>query len=241
MSYFTGFVAAVPTANKDKYTHHVAAVWPLVKSYGATRMVETWGVDVPKGKVTDFFGAVQAVEGETIVFSWIEWPDRATADASMPRIQEDPAMKELPEMPFDAHRVIYGGFAPVFEAGTCDGAGYYQGFLLAVPGQNKAAYLDMALEGWKLFKKGSALGMIENWGQDVPHGEVTDFYRATKAETGEVPVFSWSAWPDRATCDAAARAMEAEMEGMDMPQMPFDGIRMMWAGFEPLFDSAETV
>lgn len=241
MTYFTGFVAAVPTANKDKYTHHVAAVWPLVKSYGATRMVETWGADVPKGKVTDFFDAVQAVEGETIVFSWIEWPDRATADASMPRIQDDPAMKELPEMPFDAHRVIYGGFAPVFEAGTCDGAGYYQGFLLAVPGQNKAAYLDMALEGWKLFEKSGALGMIENWGQDVPHGEVTDFYRATKAETGEVPVFSWSAWPDRATCDAAARAMEAEMEGMDMPQMPFDGMRMMWAGFEPLFDSAETV
>jgi len=241
MSYFTGFVAAVPTANKDKYTNHVTAVWPLFKGYGATRMVETWGVDVPKGKITDFFGAVQANDGETIVFSWIEWPDKATSDAAMQRMQEDPAMKDLPEMPFDGRRAVFGGFEPIFEAGTRDGTGYYQGFLLAVPEQNKAAYLDMAQEGWRIFQKGGALGMIENWGRDVPHGKVTDFYRATKAEDGEIPVFSWSNWPDRATCDAAAKAMEAEMGDMDMPQMPFDGMRMMWAGFEPLFDSATAV
>ena len=80
MTYFTGFVAAVPTANKDKYTDHVTAVWPLFESYGANRMVETWGVDVPKGKVTDFLGAVQATDGETIVFSWVEWPDRETVE-----------------------------------------------------------------------------------------------------------------------------------------------------------------
>ena len=89
-----------------------------------------------------------------------------------------------------------------------------------------------------MFQKGGALGMIETWGEDVPRGKKTDFYRATKAEEGEVPVFSWTAWPDRATCDAAAKAMEAEMGDFDPSQMPFDGMRLMWAGFEPIFDSA---
>ncbi|SDN64721.1 Uncharacterized conserved protein YbaA, DUF1428 family [Lutimaribacter pacificus] len=240
MTYFTGAVAAVPTANKDKYADHVAAAWPLFRSYGAIRMVETWGADVPKGKVTDFQGAVDAREDETIVFSWIEWPDKATADASWQKMQDDPAMKDMPEMPFDGSRMVFGGFAPVYEAGTHSGAGYYQGFLLAVPEKNKAPYVEMADEGWKMFQKGGALGMVECWGEDVPRGKKTDLYRATRAEDGEVPVFSWAAWPDRATCDAAAKAMEAEMGDMqDMPEMPFDGMRMMWAGFDPLFDSGK--
>jgi len=237
MTYITGAVAAVPTANKGKYAEHVAAVWPLFESYGASRMVETWGADVPKGTVTDFYGAVDAKEGETIVFSWIEWPDNATADASWQKMQEDPAMKELPEMPFDGSRMIFGGFAPVYEGGTRAAAGYYQGFLLAVPESNKALYAEMADEGWKMFEKYGATGMVEGWGEDVPRGKVTDFYRATKAEPGEVAMFSWVAWPDRAACDKASKAMEAEMGDMDMSRMPFDGMRMMWAGFEPLFDS----
>ncbi len=237
MTYYTGSIAAVPTANQQKYMEHATAAWPLFKSLGATRMVETWGVDVPKGKVTDFYGAVNARDDESIVFSWIAWPDKATAEAAWKSMQDDPAMNEMPDMPFDGSRMIFGGFSPVFEQGSDTGAGYYQGFTLAVPEGNKSAYADMAGQGWQMFRKGGALGMIETWGEDVPHGKQTDFHRATKAEDGEVPVFSWTAWPDRATCDAAARAMEADMADFDMSQMPFDGMRMMWAGFEPVFDS----
>lgn len=237
MTYFTGAVAAVPTANKAAYQQHVAAVWPLFQTYGASRMVESWGADVPKGKVTDFQGAVQAKEDESIVFSWIEWPDRATADAAFQKMQSDPAMASMPAMPFDGSRMVFGGFAPIYEAGDDGAAGYYQGFLLAVPEGNKATYVKMAGEGWEHFRKGGCSGMVECWGEDVPHGKVTDFYRATKAEDGEVPVFSWTIWPDRATCDAASRAMEAEMGDMDMSTMPFDGMRMMWGGFDPIFDS----
>ena len=58
-----------------------------------------------------------------------------------------------------------------------------------------------------------------------------------RAEPGETPVFSWTAWPDRATCDAAGQKMQAAMEGQDMPEMPFDGMRMVWGGFEPIFDT----
>lgn len=239
MTYYTGLVAAVPAANKAKYAAHAAAAWPLFQSHGATRMIETWGADVPKGKVTDFYGAVDAQEDETIVFSWIAWPGKATADAAWKAMQSDTAMQALPAMPFDGSRMIFGGFSPLFEQGDHTGAGYYQGFVLAVPEKNKDAYAQMADQGWQMFRKGGALGLIENWGEDVPHGRQTDFFRATKAEAGEVPVFSWAAWPDRATCDAAAKAMEAEMGNMDMPAMPFDGMRMMWAGFEPLFDSVD--
>ena len=239
MTYFTGAVAAVPTANKDKYTAHIAAAWPLFKSYGATRMVETWGVDVPHGKVTDFYGAVQAQEDETIVFSWIEWPDKAAADASWQKMESDPAMKDMPEMPFDGSRMVFGGFAPIYESGQRDRAGYYQGFLLAVPEENKPRYIEMADEGWQMFQKGGATRMVETWGVDIPRGKVTDFYRATKADTGEIPVFSWIEWPDRASCDATAREMEAGMGDFDMSAMPFDGMRMMWGSFEPLFDSAD--
>lgn len=69
----------------------------------------------------------------------------------------------------------------------------------------------------------------------MPRGKRTDFYRAAAAIEGEVPVFSWIAWPDRATCQAAEEAMRADGE-MDI-EMPFDGKRMVWGGFEPVFDS----
>lgn len=239
MAYFTGSIAAVPTANKQKYIEHASAAWPLFQDYGATRMVESWGVDVPRGKVTDLYGAVDARDDETVVFSWIEWPDKATADAAWQKMQSDPAMKELPEMPVDGSRMILGGFEPVFKEGTDRGAGYIQGFALAVPEKNKDAYTRMAGEAWEgAFKVNGCHGIVEAWGVDVPRGKQTDFYRASKAEEGEIPVFSWTAWPDRTACDAASRAMAESMEGKEFPEMPFDGMRMMWGGFELVFDSA---
>lgn len=238
MTYYTGMVAAVPTANRQKYTDHLQVAWPMMQKYGATRMIENWGVDTPKGKVTDFQGAVNAKDDETIVFSWLEWPDRTTADKAWSEMQNDPDMAAMGEMPFDGSRMIFGGFDPVMEAGKTAGAPYYQGFLLAVPERNKAAYEKMAQDAWGMFEGFGCLGIAENWGVDVPHGKQTDFYRATKAEDGEAVLFSWTAWPDRATCEAAGKKMEAEMEGQEMPEMPFDGMRMMWGGFENIFDSA---
>jgi uncharacterized protein YbaA (DUF1428 family) len=239
MSYFTGSVIPVPHANRQIYIDHVKALWPVFRRCGATRMVENWSVDVPRGGNIDLYAAVNAREDEAVVFAWVEWPDSATADAAWQVMQTDPEMAAI-DMPFDGRRMIFGGFAPVFEGGTDHDAGYIQGFVLAVPEANRAAYAKMASAAWEgEFRPRGSLGMTEGWGLDVPHGKETDFFRATKAADGEVPLFSWVAWPDKATCDVATTAMEAGMTDQEWPDMPFDAARMMWGGFEPVFDTAK--
>jgi uncharacterized protein YbaA (DUF1428 family) len=115
MSYIDGFVIAVPKANKQAYLDHAKKSLPMFKEFGATRMVEAWGDDVPEGKVTDFQRAVKAEPNEQIVFSWIEWPSKEVRDKGMKKMMEDPRMKDM-KMPFDGQRMIYGGFAPILDS-----------------------------------------------------------------------------------------------------------------------------
>lgn len=110
MSYIDGFVIPVPTGKKQAYHDMAAKAAPIFQEYGATRIVECWGDDVPDGKVTDFKGAVKAQPGETIVFSWIEWPSKEVRDAGNQKMRDDPRMKMTDDMPFDAQRMIFGGF-----------------------------------------------------------------------------------------------------------------------------------
>ncbi|MET0364513.1 MAG: DUF1428 domain-containing protein [Sphingobium sp.] len=118
MTYVDGFVIAVPTANKQKFIDHAEKGDSLFMELGAVRVLECWGDDVPDGKQTDFRGAVKATAEETVVFSWIEWPDKATRDAAMGRMDElmktdDRFNPEKNPMPFDGGRMIYGGFSPI--------------------------------------------------------------------------------------------------------------------------------
>ena len=120
MSYVDGFVIAVPIANKEKFIEHAKLGDSIFTEFGATRVVECWADDVPEGKVTDFRKAVQAGEEETVVFSWIEWPDKETRDAAMTKMTsegfDDPRMDpEQNPVPFDGKRLIYGGFRPIVE------------------------------------------------------------------------------------------------------------------------------
>jgi uncharacterized protein YbaA (DUF1428 family) len=110
MSYIDGFVIPVPTGKKQQYRDMAAKASSLFKEYGATRIVECWGDDVPKGKVTDFYGAVKTEPGEGVVFSWIVWPSKEVRDAANQKMKDDPRMKMTPDMPFDGQRMIYGGF-----------------------------------------------------------------------------------------------------------------------------------
>lgn len=118
MSYIDGFVIAVPTANKQQFIDHANSVDNMFMEMGAIRVLECWGDDVPAGKTTDFRMAVKAKDDESVVFSWIEWPDKGTRDAGMAKLMDpknrDPRMDpEKNPMPFDGKRMIYGGFAPV--------------------------------------------------------------------------------------------------------------------------------
>lgn len=123
MSYIDGFVIAVPKDNKQKFIDHGNEVDTMFLEMGALRIMECWGDDVPKGKVTDFYGAVQAKEDEAVCFSWIEWPDKTTRDAAMAKMQammeQDPPDPrwdpKLNPMPFDGKRMIYAGFEPVVD------------------------------------------------------------------------------------------------------------------------------
>ena len=116
MTYVEGFVLAVPAANKEEFRKHAAEAAPLFKQFGATRVVENWGDDVPQGKLTDMRMAVKATEDETVVFSWIEWPDKATRDAAMEKVMADPRLQPgTNPMPFDGKRMIFGGFTPLVD------------------------------------------------------------------------------------------------------------------------------
>lgn len=117
MKYVDGFVAAVPTANRDKYLHHAQAAAAVFKEYGALEVVECWGDDVPEGKLTSFPMAVQRKEDETIIFSWVVWPSRAARDEGWKKAMADPRLdpKNNP-MPYDGKRLIYGGFEMILNA-----------------------------------------------------------------------------------------------------------------------------
>ncbi len=119
MGYVDGFLIPVPTSARDKFVEHANKGDSVFMKHGATRILECWGDDVPDGKVTDFRRAVQAKADETVVFSWVEWPDKATRDAAMSRIMADPAMSpENNPMPFDGKRLVFGGFTPVVKMGS---------------------------------------------------------------------------------------------------------------------------
>ena len=116
MNYVDGFVVAVPAANKEAYIKLAATAAPLFKEFGAPRVVECWGNDVPEGKLTDFRSAVKAEADEVVVFSWIEYPSKAVRDAANEKMMNDPRMKALGEqMPFDGKRMIFGGFEPILD------------------------------------------------------------------------------------------------------------------------------
>lgn len=109
--YVDGFVCAVPAANQDAYRRYAELAAGIFKEQGALDCVECWGDDVPEGKVNSMHTAVQRKDDETVVFSWITWPDRATRDAGLQKVFADPRLQsDVNPMPFDGSRMIFGGF-----------------------------------------------------------------------------------------------------------------------------------
>jgi uncharacterized protein YbaA (DUF1428 family) len=116
MTYVDGFVAAVPTANRESYRSHAEKAAVIFKEHGALEVVECWGDDVPEGKITSFTMAVKRAEDEAVVFAWVTWPSKAARDAGWKAIMEDPRMQpESNPMPFDGQRMIFGGFETILQ------------------------------------------------------------------------------------------------------------------------------
>jgi uncharacterized protein YbaA (DUF1428 family) len=117
MAYIDGLVVPVPSDKKDAYRDVASEIGKLLVEQGAERVVEWWGVDVPHGKVTDFYRAVDAQDGESLVFAWILWPSKEARDQGHARMMEDPRMQPRPDMPMDMKRMIFGGFELLFDTG----------------------------------------------------------------------------------------------------------------------------
>lgn len=239
MTYFDGFVVPVPESQKDAYRKHASDAAPMFQEFGVARMVEAWGDDLPDGKVTDFRKSVDAKPDEKVVFSWFEYPDKAARDAANEKFRSDPRMKEMGEsMPFDGKRMIVGGFDAIVEEGSAGGS-YTDGFVVPVPEGKRDAYRELASKMAKVFRQHGASRVVEAIADDVPHGKVTDFYRAVKAEDGETVVFSFIEWPDKATRDEAWKKIMEDESLKPEGDMPFSGKRMFWGGFEKIVDTFE--
>lgn len=115
MSYFDGFLVPVAADKKDAYRAQADKAAPIFIEHGATRVVECWGDDLPKGQHTDFFMAVKAEEGENVVLSWVEWPSKAARDEGMKKFMADERLKGMGDMPFDGKRMFWGGFSELVD------------------------------------------------------------------------------------------------------------------------------
>nr|WP_280173584.1 DUF1428 domain-containing protein [Allosphingosinicella indica] len=113
--YTDGYVLPVPTDKKDAYKAMAMKAAGQFRKYGAVRVVEGWGDDVPDGKVTDYKRAVKAEPNETVVYSYVQWPDKETRDKGWEKMMADPDMQPDGEMPFDGKRMFWGGFRPMID------------------------------------------------------------------------------------------------------------------------------
>jgi uncharacterized protein YbaA (DUF1428 family) len=117
MAYIDGFVIPVPKDKKNAYRDSAKTAADVFIEYGAQRLVECWSDDVPHGKLTDFYRAVDAQEDEGVVFSWIIWPSKEVRDAGSEKVMADPRLQPGPNMPFDMKRMIFGGFDLLLDTG----------------------------------------------------------------------------------------------------------------------------
>lgn len=236
MTYFQGFIVPVPNGNKNAFADHAKGLSSALQACGVRRQLEAWGTDVPEGKLTDFRKAVDARADENVVFAWFEFPDREQRDTANQRMMSDPQMAEAStDVPFDAKRMIFGGFEAIVEEGSAGGT-YVDGIVVPVRKGTHDEYASLAAKNAKVFREYGATRVVETLGNDIPHGKVTDFYRAVKAEPDETVAFSFLEWPDKASRD---QAWEKIMQDQRMQHGGglFDGKRMFWGGFEVVIDT----
>jgi len=114
-SYTDGFVVPVPKGQREDYRELASKMAKVFRAKGASRVVEAFSDDVQHGKVTDFYRAVKAEEGEGVVFSFIEWPDKATRDDAWKAIMADESLRPTGDVPFDGKRMFWCGLEKIVD------------------------------------------------------------------------------------------------------------------------------
>lgn len=234
MTCITGFIAAVPTVNRDAFIRHAELAAQAFRDHGLSAAMEGWGEDVPAGEVTSFAKSVLAKPDESIIFSFYRWPDRITQEQGFQAAMSDPRVDPVKNpMPFDGKRVVWGNFEPLLELGAQQPGGFFDGYVIAIPRDARAAFDAFARQCDPIFMEHGAVWCVETWETDVPEGQITDFRRAVAAKPDEAIVFSWVQWPDRSARDAGnARIMaDPRFAAFDCP---FDMQRMIYGGFTPV-------
>ncbi|OQX69138.1 MAG: hypothetical protein B6A08_06590 [Sorangiineae bacterium NIC37A_2] len=115
---------------------------------------------------------------------------------------------------------------------------YVDFFALPLPKGNEERYRQMAEIFKTVMREHGLLRYCEAVADDVPRGEVTDFYRAVAATEEETVVAAYALWPDKETRDLAwQRGMQdPRFGGPDEFASVFDGKRMFWGGFKPIVE-----
>ncbi len=113
---------------------------------------------------------------------------------------------------------------------------YIDGFVAAVKTERRDEYLAFATMAAPMFREFGALAVVECWGDDVPDGKVTSFPMAVKKAPDETVVFSWVLWPSKEVRDAGMAKLMTD-ERMAGAEMPFDGKRLIFGGFEVILDA----
>ena len=118
MAYVDGFIVAVPKKNLDAYTRLSKKCGKVWREYGALDYREWVADDVKVGKLTSFPRSVKLEPSETVVFSWIVYRSRAHRDRVNAKAMGDPRLAKMADptkVPFDAKRMIFGGFKTLVE------------------------------------------------------------------------------------------------------------------------------
>ena len=237
MSYIQGFLLPVPHDKKDAYREMAEGAVPFFRKHGMVRMVECWGEDVPRGETTDMYRGVDAAAGENVVFSWVDWGSKEICDKAAAAMMEDPEMKMPDDMPFDSKRMVYAGFETLGEQGGDGETGYVQGYVAPVPKANRQAFADMCAAMRDIASDSGALRAVDGWGENLEDGKVTDFKRAVKCEDGEAVAFGFTEWPSRQVYEEGREKMRADRRMPGPGDMPLDGKRLIFGGFEVLLDT----
>jgi len=239
MTYIQGFLVPVPEGNKQVYREMAASAVPVFEKHGMVRMVECWSDDVPHGETTDMYRGVNAEKGEIVVFSWVDWGSKETWQKAHKAFAEDEEMEAPAEMPFDGKRMVYAEFDMLGEAGEGGDTRYVNGYVAPVPRTNKEAFAEMCAAMREMAIEVGALRAVDSYAASLADGKVTDFKRAVKAENGEGVAFGFTEWASKEACEQGMAKMREDSR-MPPPgsDMPVDGKRLIFGGFEVLLDTA---